>query len=387
MNRRKLIGLIASLVAAAIGTFAILQYSKGKPAPVAAPVEPMVTVLQVTKDIPKGTPAGSLAEYITPTQVPVSAKQPNAASDVGELANLVANSDLFAGDQLSKVRFSTPGQATAPTAQTATATGTPDANNGLIGVWVNIGSIQALNGKFTPGVTKVAVFAEFTTPVPGLPGDPTAAVPANHLIIHHAPILDVWPPIASVVGSPATTVAPAAGVPVPPAPTFQIKLGVDAPSAERLIYAATNGTIYLGEEPDSAPSDAPTKIIERGNIYVPTAPVVPIKTSIIATADATTPTTVPLTAAAKAAAAKAAAAAAASTATTLKPGAAVGVTPTTLVKAGAVVTTLKPGTVGVVTIATTPPVGAAKVPGATVPAVTVPGAIGAKPAAVSPAGP
>ena len=216
MNRRKLIGLIASLVAAAIGTFAILQYSKGKPAPVAAPVEPMVTVLQVTKDIPKGTPAGSLAEYITPTQVPVSAKQPNAASDVGELANLVANSDLFAGDQLSKVRFSTPGQATAPTAQTATATGTPDANNGLIGVWVNIGSIQALNGKFTPGVTKVAVFAEFTTPVPGLPGDPTAAVPANHLIIHHAPILDVWPPIASVVGSPATTVAPAAGVPVPP---------------------------------------------------------------------------------------------------------------------------------------------------------------------------
>ncbi len=292
MNRRKLIGLIASLVAAAIGTFAILQYSKGKPAPVVAPPEPTVTILQVSKNIPKGTPAALLTDYVTPIQVPASTRTPNDAEAISELQDLVANSDMYAGDHLSKLRFSTPTQVVGETASSNGAAGTEvsDPNNGLIGVWMNIDSIRALNGNIVPGKTKVAVFAVFPPGIPGTGGDPTAAVPSNHLLMHHVPILDVWPPIGTVI-APTTTLAPAPGTPtvppIPPTPVIQVKLGVDAPSAERLIYAIVNGSVYLGEESDASPADAPTKIVERSNVYVATPPVIP-KKPVIVSPDAST---------------------------------------------------------------------------------------------------
>ena len=218
------------------------------------------------------------------------------AEAITEIQDLVANSDMYAGDHLSKLRFSTPTQVAAETAPVngAAGTDTSDQNNGLIGVWMNIDSIRALNGNIIPGKTKVAVFAVFPPGIPGTGGDPTAGVPSDHLLVHHVPILDVWPPIGTVAAT-TTTLAPAPGTPTvpptPPTPVLQVKLGVDAPSAERLIYAIVNGSVYLGEEPDTAPSDAPTKIVERSNVYVATAPVVPTKPVIVDAAN--TPSTTP----------------------------------------------------------------------------------------------
>lgn len=272
MNRRKMIGLVLSLLAAAVGTLAILKYAKGSQSTAAAPTEPMVTVLQVTQAIPKGTPAASLASYTKAVQVPQSASQPNAASSVDQLTAMVANTDLIPGEFVSTLRFSP-----AETVAAQTAAGTTDdylEKNGLIGVWITLDSIKALNGHVVPGKTKVAVFADFQVKPPT--GE---AVSQEHLILHHVPVLDVWPPVgvatsavvATDASAPATTVAP-----VVPA-TVTLKLAVDAPAAERLIYAQLHGTVYLGEEPDTAPKDAPTKIVKIDNVFSDTAAVAAVK--------------------------------------------------------------------------------------------------------------
>ena len=52
------------------------------------------------------------------------------------------------------------------------------------------------------------------------------------------------------------------------APTgqFLVTLALDAPSAERLVFAAEHGTIWLSLEPSDAP-DGATKIVTGENIY------------------------------------------------------------------------------------------------------------------------
>lgn len=259
MNRRKMTGLIASLLAAAVGTFAIIQWSS-KPAPVAAPVEAQVTVLKVTKPIPKGTPASQLAEFVQPVSVPVSAQQPETAATLEEIAalNMVANADLLVGDQVSKLRFSAPGN---PSSSEIVGAAGSENFDDLIGVWVNLAPINALNGNIKPGVTRVAVFAAFE-PLAGVGSDPTKDVSTNHLIAHKVPVLDMYPAPGAVL--PPVEGQPAAATPIPPA--FQVKLGLDSSQAEKIVFAQLKGTIYLGEEAVTAP-EAETQVVDRGNVY------------------------------------------------------------------------------------------------------------------------
>ena len=45
-----------------------------------------------------------------------------------------------------------------------------------------------------------------------------------------------------------------------------VTLALDAPSVERVVFAAEHGTVWLSAEPSDAPEDG-TKIVERGNVY------------------------------------------------------------------------------------------------------------------------
>ena len=51
-----------------------------------------------------------------------------------------------------------------------------------------------------------------------------------------------------------------------PTGAFLVTLALDAPSAERLIFAAEHGTIWLSLEPSDAP-DGGTKIVTQENVY------------------------------------------------------------------------------------------------------------------------
>jgi pilus assembly protein CpaB len=277
---RKIIGIAAAVAIAGAGTYFVVGSSGSGPA--AAPVAPpeaIVKVLKVTKQVPKGTPVAELGDYVQQVDVPLSQQQPNTATSLDDLTDktMVATADLLPEDQVSKLRFESATKLSSTDIVTVGA-GEADDLTSLVGVWVNLPPLNALNGNLKPGVTKVAVFAAFE-PMPGIGSDASKDVATNHVIAHKVPVLDMYPP-AGIAVAPAPTgdgTQPPAAAPVQPT-SIQVKLGLDAATAERVIFTQMKGTLFLGEE-GLAVEEGGTKIVERGNVYEPTQKPNPVKTA------------------------------------------------------------------------------------------------------------
>jgi pilus assembly protein CpaB len=300
MNRRKLTGVVASLVVAALGTVILLK-SVNSDVKTAAPVavEPTVSVLKVVKPIPKGASADTLGDSVEVAQVRVSDRLADTVESQAAIAGMVASQQLFPNEQIVKARFVSPVQAKAE----AEAENPPPQTKGLIGVWVALEPLQAMNGMIDIN-SSVAVFATFTgvTPVKDTPGEPSPLNPTSSLIIHKAVVLDCVgckapAALPGAVPAPAPAADPnAPAAPVPAPVTISIKLGVDAPAAERLVFAAKYGSLWLGSE-DPFVVEANTKVIDRSNVYSATPNQVPEQEAVtgdttpVETTIATTTTT------------------------------------------------------------------------------------------------
>ena len=259
MNRRKLIGLVASVLVAGLGTLVLLKYANSsKGTTPAAVAEPTVPVLKVQRLIAKGTPAELIGDAVIVEQVPASQKMNDAADNVSLLTGLVASTDLLPNEQIVKARFIPASEQKKQEAGSGA---------GLIGVWITLEPVRALNGQIQVNDT-VAVFGSFTGTPALYPTPPNEQVvsPSTHLSLHKVPVLDVIGNVPPVVPT-AEGQAPAA--PVAPAATVQIKLGVTAAEAERLVFAASFGQIWLGSE-DLDVSEEGTKVVDRSNVYTPT---------------------------------------------------------------------------------------------------------------------
>jgi pilus assembly protein CpaB len=282
MNRRKLTGVVASLVVAALGTVILLK-SVNSDVKTALPVavEPTVSVLKVVKPIPKGASADTLGDSVEVAQVRVSDRLADTVESQAAIAGMVASQQLFPNEQIVKARFVSPVQAKAE----AEAESPAPQTKGLIGVWVALEPLQAMNGMIDIN-SSVAVFATFTgvTPVKDTPGEPSPLNPTSSLIIHKAIVLDCvgCKAPAALPGAPAPAVVPApavdpnapAAAPVPAPLTISVKLGLDAPAAERLVFAAKYGSLWLGSE-DPFVVEANTKVIDRSNVYAATPNQIP----------------------------------------------------------------------------------------------------------------
>ncbi len=281
MNRRKLTGVVASLVVAALGTVILLK-SVNSDVKTAVPVavEPTVSVLKVVKPIPKGASADTLGDSVEVAQVRVSDRLADTVESQAAIAGMVASQQLFPNEQIVKARFVSPVQAKAE----AEAENPSPQTKGLVGVWVALEPLQAMNGMIDIN-SSVAVFATFTgvTPVRDTPGEPSPLNPSSSLIIHKAIVLDCLgckAPAPLPGAAPPAPVDPAAPPVAPVAPvTISVKLGVDAPAAERLVFAAKYGSLWLGSE-DPFVVEANTKVIDRSNVYAATPNQVPAQETV-----------------------------------------------------------------------------------------------------------
>lgn len=256
MNRRKLIGVIASVAVALVGTLVILRSSKSSTPTPSALAEPAVKVLKVVKPVPKGTPADKLGDAVQEVNVPASQRSAGAAESLADLTGLVVSTDLVPDEQVMKARFVT--VAEQQRAEVANSGG-----SGLMGVWLSLEPLRALGGRVQPG-DQVAVVASFVN-VPSNGKNPEGAVPATAIMLHKVPVLEV---VGGVVPVAAPTDGSAAPVAVAPIAPLLIKLGVTAGEAERLIYAMNNGALWLASEANDVP-EVDTKVVIRDNVYDP----------------------------------------------------------------------------------------------------------------------
>lgn len=263
MNR-KVIGVVASVAIAGAGTVLLFNFvnsSAKKNTPVAVETQ---AVLRVKAPVAKGTPIDKLiiGENVEIAQVAVNDKIPDAASDLSQLGGVAAQ-DLVPGEQILRTRF-------APLQEVARSES--GSANGLIGVWVSLDPIRALGGKIKVG-DQVAVYGLFAG---ATSTDPTVASvgPSVHILMNKVPVLDV-------IGTMPAQAAPAEGgdpAQQPPAAAaagqIQVKLGLDAPASERLVFAVNNGSVWLGDEAEDV-IESGTKIVTQDNVYDPTAPQIP----------------------------------------------------------------------------------------------------------------
>ncbi len=275
---RRVVGLIASVVLAAAGTFVLLAYVNGAEERAAAGEE-VVQVLVVEEPVARGAVGAELDRQVKVSLVPSKLRAEGAVASLDELGDRVAAVDLAPGEQLLDSRFISISEL-----ETETKIEIPD---GLMQVTVSLSPERALGGRLRPG-SLVGVFASFepfdvgsvepggdqpievveivdeAAPEPGEPARNLKTPNTTHVILHKVLVTNVQ--IERLPTEVANPELQASSLELAPTGNLLVTLALPAPDAEKVVFTAEHGTVWLATEAEGAPEDG-TTIQTRGSIY------------------------------------------------------------------------------------------------------------------------
>lgn len=148
---RRMIGIVAAVALAAVGTLLLVGYVKAAEERALAGEE-VVPVLVVDQPVEQGTGPDGLIEALRTERVPAKVAAEGAVAEIDDLEGLVAGVDLVPGEQLTIQRFVAP--------ETLAVTKRVPAPEGFLEVTVSLAPDRALGGQIVPG-DRVAVIASF----------------------------------------------------------------------------------------------------------------------------------------------------------------------------------------------------------------------------------
>lgn len=230
IRRQKLIGIVASVLLAAVGTGLLVAYVRSAEDR-ALKGEETVDVLVVSNTIPKGTRAEDMTANLRMEQIPVKVATAGALTSTSPLAGKVAAVDLLPGEQLVSTRFTSPAEAQGIGA-------------GMLQVTVSLDPVRVLGGQLRKG-DSVAVTISFDDPE------------TTHLVLHKVKVTDVRTTDGIAVSTPATGPAPTANM--------LVTLAVDAPAMEKVVFGAEHGRLWLAWEPKEA-NESGTKVQTKAGV-------------------------------------------------------------------------------------------------------------------------
>ena len=239
--KRRIIAAVAAVLLAAVGAVGIYAYVHAADQRAMAGQEP-IKVLVVTKPVPKGTTPIEMAPLVTSKMLPRSAVVPGAVdslSGVGE--GLVVTTDLQPGEQVLSSRFADP--------TTLTTIKSAPVPKGLQEVSLQLDSKRVLGASLVPGDTVGVFLTVGETPR------------KTHLVAAKVLVSRVQGGLAPVPASgKSTDQAP----PMPDASSVMVTLAVTAAQAEKIVYTAEDGDIWLSLE-TADDNENGTKITHEGN--------------------------------------------------------------------------------------------------------------------------
>jgi pilus assembly protein CpaB len=265
--KRKIIGVLAALVLAGIGTAALVVYvESAKNEAVAA--EALVDVYVVSDTIPKGTPVGEITQSVEVTEVPAKVLVDDAVTDLDDLdEDLVAVVDLAPGELLLSSRL--------VPAEDLSRAQVPE---GLQELTVALEPQRAVGGSIRAGETVgiVISFDPFDLPNDGQGGDQSEKTPnMTHHTFHKILVTSVQfdqneaSPDESADGDDEGD-----DEAVERAPNNQllVTLALSSPQVEQVVFGAEFGHIWLTAENAQATEDG-TRIVTLGEVYGAGTPV------------------------------------------------------------------------------------------------------------------
>lgn len=256
MNR-KLIGIGSAIVLAVVGTVGLVGYVSNAEDR-ALEGEELVEVYVVVRTIPAGTDGDEVEAFVAVEQIPVKVQALGAVSSLASLGGRVASIDLLPGEQLVAGRFVNRSDLT----DRAVGVQVPD---DLVEVTIQLDPAQAIGGLIDPG-QHVAVFASF---------EPFELVPAvvevdgEEIALPEAIASSVQGKTPNttdiilrkilVTAVQRVTIRSAGGegdtsrFDTAPEDALLVTLAVDPHDAERLVFTAEFGLLWLAIDRESVP--------------------------------------------------------------------------------------------------------------------------------------
>ena len=278
MNK-KVLGVIGALVLALVGTMLLVGYvSRAEDRALAG--EELVEVYVVNESVGAGTPADELATAVSVEKVPEKVRATTAVTDLAELEGLVTAIDLDPGEPLLDTRF------VAPQAFENRPKGV-SAPAGTIEVTVALAAERAVGGLVAPGQT-VAVLSSFepfdvdpsvvevdgeavALPVEISSQESVETPNSTHIILHKVLVTSVQ--IDTSMGGLGVANSDddddETGPAEAPSGDLLVTLAVTPADAERLVFTAEFGNVWLAAEGSDVPEDG-TTVQTRGSVYIPT---------------------------------------------------------------------------------------------------------------------
>jgi pilus assembly protein CpaB len=224
---------------AVIGATLLLSYVAGADRRALAGVE-TVSVLVVTEPIAKGTAGDRLTSSVKAKMLPAVALGPGAVAQLSQLTGKVATTDLVPGEQLMTSRFADPA-----TLEGADKVKVP---KGMQEISLALESQRVVGGQLATGST-VGLFLS-------LPKDVDRPA-QTRLVMNKVLVTRVQ---GNVAGSKTGLSSAAASTAV------LVTLAMTAADAERVVFGAENGTVWLSAEPADA-DETGTRLVNAENVY------------------------------------------------------------------------------------------------------------------------
>ena len=243
--RTRLIAAVVAVLLAALGTVVLVGYVASADARALQGTR-TVTVLVLTASVPKDTPAKDLVGLVATKAIPAVAALAGRVTSLDQIHGKVASADLLIGEQLVRERFTDPAK--------AKSSGAPQIPPGMQAVTIRLEPQRALGGLVAVDDTVGMLIS--------LPGPPAR----THLTLHKLKVIGVQGAISPPDGESATGSETTGPSPTPaPSPTVAsgdllITLAVTAPVAERVVFAAEFGTVWLSKEPADAKVDGSSSV-------------------------------------------------------------------------------------------------------------------------------
>ncbi|KQQ90511.1 Flp pilus assembly protein CpaB [Arthrobacter sp. Leaf137] len=253
--KARLLGGIAALVVAVIGTVLLFNYVQGADRRALANTE-TEDVLIVRQNVPAGTPASQLNQYVTTKAVPKTAVASDALEDLTSVGSKVTSVGLVPGEQLLSSRL----------VESSTFIGPArvEVPEGLQEITVQLGIDRVVGGTVQAGDT-VGVFLSL--------GDTAGEGNGTQLTFHKVLVTAVQFSSGQAVQTQgeaaqasSTGALKSEGSKQASSDSYLITLARNSVDAEKLVYAAEFGKIYLSKEPDGA-TEGTSGVVNQTKVF------------------------------------------------------------------------------------------------------------------------
>ncbi len=243
--KTRLIGAIVAIVLALVGTVVLTGYVRGADAR-AADGAAFVPVFVVTEEIPEGTAAEAISDFITVKQLPAMSAVPGRVTKLSALAGMVTDAELMPGEQLIKSRWVDPAE--------LAARGQVDLPDGMQALTIALPVERVVGGTVKAGDT-VGIVVAATVKIGQAAEDVSMSKQVFHKVL-----------VTAVHEGTQTSPAKDDEAQSEPVGEIMVTLARTTPDIEKIVWGQEFGSVWLTIEPKEATETGST-VVDAGDVF------------------------------------------------------------------------------------------------------------------------